>query len=393
MGAAEHDGLGHLWALPMAIYLASPLWMMRSLGFRSVRWILMDLPSLVLLIFMGWGHGLLLATLWRLILAISSTQVFIQRGAQSALMHLLLLVLSIPVSVETSIRSTYLHRVWDEAELGLHDSKDRGWKRAVTTWAGTCGPDTASISKKLVFAGGSSTGSFNSYARTHIQYFPELIHTQLCEQLPDDHRLETINYGGGDRNTFTIARTIDQMLSDGQIDLFVLYGGVNDIFSRRHPMTRKQRHLAQQAQGTASKGLRGLSSRLRLVSGLSLPFRAVKNSGQQVSEVPLPDARENHLLVMEALQGKPLLLLTERVRASHAEDLVPYQAMQADLAAGHQSIHHLNLSTMLPQEEVEKLLADSPHYTQAGHGTFADTILPKVRRLLVGGRPDEEQTD
>ena len=36
------------------------------------------------------------------------------------------------------------------------------------------------------------------------------------------------------------------------------------------------------------------------------------------------------------------------------------------------------------QGEVERLLVDSPHYSQEGHAAFADTILPEVERLVFG---------
>ena len=178
-GGRVQEGLGLLWLLPMALFLGLPVWLMRGVGLRSARWLVMDLPSLVALTFLGWGHGLLLATVWRLVLSLSSTRVFLDRGPRPATLHLLLLVLTLPVAIEASIRSTYLSTVWDAAELGLHDSKGRGWKKAVVTWSGTCGPDDAATQKRLIFAGGSSTGSFNSYKRTHIQYFPELIHNFL----------------------------------------------------------------------------------------------------------------------------------------------------------------------------------------------------------------------
>jgi hypothetical protein len=384
VGARPLDGVALAWLLPMALYALAPLWMVRQAGLRSVRWVVMDLPALILLVFMGWGLGLLIATLWRMVVALSSSQVFMDRGAQPAVAHLLLLLLTMPVAAESAIRSTYLSRVWDAAELSLHDSKDRGWRTAVSTWSERCGPDSASVHKRLLFAGGSSTGSFNSYSRTHIRYFPELVHTQLCARLPADTQLETVNYGGGDRNTFTIARTMEQMLGDGGADLFVLYGGVNDLFSRRHPRTRKQRLLAEQSSGAAAKGLKGLSARLRLVSGLSLPFRNMGPATDQVSEVPLEDAEENHRLIISALDGAPVLLLTERVRASQVEELVPYERMQAALASTDPAVHHLSLSDVMPQEVVEPLLADSPHYTQAGHGAFAAVILPEVEQRLFG---------
>jgi hypothetical protein len=384
VGARPLEGVALAWLLPMTLFALAPLWMMRQAGLRSVRWVVMDLPALIVLVFLGWGQGLLIATLWRMVVALSSTREFLDRGAQPAVAHLLLLLLTMPVAVESAIRSTYLSRVWDAGELSLHDSKDRGWRTAVTTWSDRCGPESASKHKRLLFAGGSSTGSFNSYSRTHIRYFPELVHTQLCARLPADTQLETVNYGGGDRNTFTIARTMDQMLTDGGVDLFVLYGGVNDLFSQRHPKTRKQRFLEEQSSGAAAKGLKGLSARLRLVSGLSLPFRTLGQGSGQVSEVPLEDAEENHRLIISALDGAPLLLLTERVRASQVGELVPYERMQASLASDHSGVHHLSLSDVMAQERVEPLLADSPHYTQAGHSAFAAVILPGVEQHLFG---------
>jgi hypothetical protein len=368
----------------MTLFALAPLWMVRQAGLRSVRWVVMDLPALIVLVFMGWGLGLLIATLWRMVVALSSTRVFLDRGTQPAVAHLLLLLLAMPVAAESTIRSTYLSRVWDAGELSLHDSRDRGWRTAVSTWSDRCGPDSASKRKRLLFAGGSSTGSFNSYSRTHIRYFPELIHTQLCASLPADTQLETVNYGGGDRNTFTIARTMGEMVGDGGADLFVLYGGVNDLFSRRHSKTRKQRLMVEQSSGAAAKGLKALSARLRLVSGLSLPFRTMGQVTEQVSEVPLEDAEENHRLIISALDGAPVLLLTERVRAGQVEELVPYERMQAALASTDPTVHILSLSDVMPQEAVEPLLADSPHYTQAGHSAFADVILPGVELHLFG---------
>ena len=353
------------WALlGVPVLLLEPLLLRRAEV--SPRTLAGDLPGLLAVALLGWGWGLLVLCLWRLLRLVAEGHA--ERHPRPAVDHLLLHLVVGLGSIELGLRSTSLRVAWDWGELSLESKGEQGWRTPAAGWSDSCGEGPT-----LVFAGGSSTGGAYQFADDEEAFFPALTHHILCEE---GLSLTTLNHGFGDRDTFTISRTITQ-LSEGA-DLLVLYVGVNDVLTRNHQLTRKQREARREARSASARGLAGLARRSRLVTGLSLALRPVPDDlTENPPNVPLADAEENLRLVAAA--GTPVVLVTEYISPDMQHALLPYQDLCRRLDGELDALTCLDAWPSLGPE----LLVDRNHLSREGNRVLAQelarTLGPRLR--------------
>jgi len=349
------------------VLLFQPLLLRRSGALRMLKG---DLPALLAVAVLGWGWGLLVLALWRLARLVAEDHA--ERHPRAAADHLLLHVLLLPIALELGVRSTYLEVVWDWGRISQESYDKYGWRNPVSGWSSSCGEGPT-----VVFAGGSSTGGAYQFGAEPEAFFPAQTHEALCER---GVSLSTVNHGFSDRDTFTISRTIDILSEDA--DLLVLYVGVNDVLTRNHAQTRKQREAAYEARTASTRGLLALARSSRLVTGLGLGVRPVPDREQNPSSVPLLDAEENLRLI--AATGVPLVLVTEYVSPDMAHSLDLYLELCERLAAELEGVWSVDVRSTLTAD----MLVDRNHLSREGNHRLGLRLADELDPLLTpDGRP------
>ena len=361
------------WLLPGLLALGLP-WL---LGVRArlppLPWLARDLPALAAVGLMGWGLGLLPATLWRFVPWAASRRRLL-RTPRPAVDHLFLLLLLTPLSAELALRASPAGEAWRPETLAGEDAAEVHLSHF---WMDRCGPEVAERSFSLVFAGGSSTGGAYQLLNQPEAFYPARVHETLCAQLPEGGALTTWNYGAGGRDTHSFAEDMPALLSRTGADVVVFYVGVNDLLTRDSTLTRRQ-----QAAGAGDSALVGRS---RLITGLALSLRGASEPGALVAGVPLADAADNLRRVAEqaaAADGATVLLSTQHVAPSRRAELASYWAMEAALADSVDNVVFVDVRGAFAGADLRETLLDDNHFTIAGHRCLADALMPAISEAL-----------
>jgi len=382
--------VGLSWQGPLSaagiLLLIAPAWVLRGGDVEASGWLLRDLPALGAVAALGWGPGLLVATLWRLLVVWAWAGTLLRAVPRPAADYLLMLTLTLPIGAESLLRATYVGEIWRSERLGLGGDDASALK---TTWSERCGEPEG---PRVAFNGGSSTGGAYQFWGEPEAFFAAQAHAALCEV----SGVETVNHGQPDQNTFTIARTAAALLQ-GRPDVLVLYVGVNDLLTRRSRLTRREREALLEQRQAGLRGLTWMVDRSRLITGLGLLLRPSPQTDEAVSEVPLEDARDNltQIAALAETQGTRVVLLTELVTRELRGEMEPYGQMQRAIAAAHENVIHLDVSTLLSVPDPELLLIDRNHLSREGNARLGVGLASEIAGLLgwpreaAAAEPDE----
>ena len=318
----------------------------------------------------------------RLVSVASTAGLWVRHGPRSGLGLLAVGILLVPLGAELWARGTVLDAAWRMERLTGERANERGWENPSPGWTGRCGDEQGQLTRVAV-GGGSSVGGAYQFSGEPEAFFTAVAHETLCEQLPDGYALRTHNFGDGDRNTFTISRTIDAHLEDA--DILVLYVGVNDILTKQNRLTRKQREAAARARLQGTEGLLALISSSRIAVGASLWLRGAEvQSGESVADVPLPDARENHQTIIDAAQARGIrvLLMTEYAQAPQRQLLWEYARMQSEFAADDVQI--MDVRAVFEGVSDAESLADRNHLSRAGNTRLGQHLAGTLQPWVIG---------
>jgi lysophospholipase L1-like esterase len=320
---------------------------------------------------------------WRLATVVATAGAWLRRGgARRAVDVLLLTSLAFPLALEAAVRSSDWGSAWVMSRLSGERPNERGWENPSAGWTGECG-DGGAKSVTMVVAGGSSVGGAYQFGDEPEAFFTAAAHRALCASLPSSIRLTTHNFGDGDLNTFTIARTIEDHLKDA--DILVLYVGVNDLLTTQNTQTRKQRETAAAKQGAVANRLSGLASDLRLMVAASVWFRGVEDPmSEEVPDVPLADAQENHEAIINAARakGKRVVLMTEHVQSGLLDRMSIYRNMQRSFQA--QDVRWLDAKQAFASMAPADVLADRNHLSRAGNTALGEFLAEGVSDWVYG---------
>ena len=301
----------------------------------------------------------------RLLSVASTARLWTRHGPRAGLGLMLAGLLLVPFGAELWARGTALDAAWRMERLTGERANERGWKDPSPGWTGSCGAADGQLTR-VVVGGGSSVGGAYQFSGEPEAFFTAVAHQVLCDSLPAGRALRTHNFGDGDRNTFTISRTVDAHLEDA--DILVLYVGVNDILTEQNRLTRKQREALAVAQMQGTEGLLSGISSSRIAVGVSLWLRGVQaESGERVADVPLSDARENHQVIIDAARerGVRVLLMTEYARESQRQHLWEYAHMQSNFSA--EDVQLLDVRTVFSGISDAESLVDRNHLSRSGN--------------------------
>ncbi len=294
------------------------------------------------------------------------------------------------LGVEGAVRQTYLDTAWSAAPSGrLRADGVLGWKRAdqefdyiVNTRRHTRYPREsypvafrarrAGVTR-IVCLGGSSTGG--AFQMDDLDdFFPARLQ-RLLNRRAGAGRFEVLNQGVGGWNTFHIRLYLELTIDRLRPDVLVLYVGHNDIMTTAGE-TYRQFWSRYRRQHSSLREVMALLERSRLVVGYRAALSTLRYGprGQSVSNVPVPDARENLEAVIE-LAGRfqaPVVLLSEAIDTP-AHTLVAYRRMMSELAQTRGQ-HYLDLNHLLRQRRHEDLLLDRNHLAASGHQLLAELL-------------------
>ena len=214
-------------------------------------------------------------------------------------------------------------------------------------------------------------------------FFTAVAHETLCDQLPDGYALRTHNFGDGDRNTFTISRTIDAHLEDA--DILVLYVGVNDILTKQNRLTRKQREAAARARLQGTEGLLALISSSRIAVGASLCCASGGSVRRERSgRTPAGCTREppnHHRCGAGAWHSGDLV--DDRVCSAPQRHLLwEYARMQSEFAADDVQI--MDVRAVFEGVSDAESLADRNHLSRAGNTRLGQQLAGTLQPWVIG---------
>ena len=324
--------------------------------------------------------------LWRLVSVGGTAAFWLTTRPGSAVGLLLIALFAVPMGAEQWLRGSAAGDAWQMSRLSGERPNEKGWENPNASWIGECGDPESSNSVSIVVAGGSSVGGAYQFGGQPDAFFTAIAHQQLCESLPPDVSLRTHNFGDGDRNTFTISRTIDEHLSDANI--LVLYVGVNDVFTTQNTRTRKQREAEQAARSASMKGLLSWVSKSRLLVGASLWLRSTDSvaTKEQVADVPIDDARENHDAIISAARSRNIrvLLMTEYVQQSQRNRLFEYANMQQSFE--NEDVRWFDVREVFTAVPDSTSLADRNHLSRSGNRRLGEALARELKTWTYGSK-------
>ena len=320
--------------------------------------------------------------LLRMVTVASTAGLWVRHGPRAGIGLMTVGLVMVPIGAELWARGTVLDASWRMERLTGERANERGWENPSPGWTGRCGDDDGTLTR-VVVGGGSSVGGAYQFSGEPEAFFTAVAHNTLCERLPEGYALRTHNFGDGDRNTFTISRTIDEHLEDA--DVLVLYVGVNDILTKQNRLTRKQREAAARDRLQGTQGLISWVSSSRIAVGASLWLRGTQaQTGESVADVPLPDARENHQTIIEAAQarGVRVLLMTEYAQEPQRQLLWEYALMQSSFAA--EDVHLMDVREVFDGISDSESLADRNHLSRSGNTRLGEHLAEKLQPWVIG---------
>ncbi|HCH62504.1 MAG: hypothetical protein CL927_15760 [Deltaproteobacteria bacterium] len=381
-------------------FLLMPMRIARDAELHPLGALIVDGPAHLCVFALGWGTGLLGAIGWRLLTIVAAAGDGRLRKAPRPTTDLLfVMVLLTPVSLELSVRSSYLEEGWDLARLSGDLAPSVGWQNPAPFWTGDCGNPAAPPDRtlRILWMGGSSTGGAYQFRDQPTAFYPAQTHQRLCDRLPEDVRLVSENFGDGGRDTFTISRSLADIASRAPISLVVVYTGVNDLLTMSGTKTRAQREAIQAERDATTSTLARLSAQSRLLTGIGLFLRPLHSTdGARVPEVPLADSEVNFETIssVAASHDAQVLLLTEVIRTEGIDPLAPYTALEARTAQRLDPVHFFDLrAAVLAQGEWDDhtMLVDQNHLSRSGSARVGAALAPAVARVL--GVPEPTTTD
>ena len=375
-----HGGTALGWTVVGAVLLLGGLDAHRN---APPAWWLLDGLAWLFVAFLGADVGALFVLLWRMIVVIGTTHLWLSFAPSVAVRLLLISGMAIPLALETWIRASPLDSAWQTNRLAGERPNEKGWEDPRAGWTGQCGEKDAAKAVNVVVAGGSSVGGAYQFGGEPEAFFTAVAHKTLCAALPADIRLTTHNFGDGDRNTFTISRTINDHLQSA--DILVLYVGVNDVFTTQNTRTRKEREARADRLFSRFSWLPEWFDESRLAVGLSLWFRAPPAlDGAQVADVPLPDAKENHQTIIQAAQENDtqVLLMTEYVRTAERNRLVAYSEMQR--AMTDETVRWVDVREAFVNMPDKDALVDSNHLSRQGNNQLGQFLASALTEWVYG---------
>ena len=388
----QPPGLFLVWEF---LFLMLPLWLFRSTGIN--RYIIYnEIPTALLIIVGGWGIGFFTAVLWRLTVLLSSISFFRKNKINRALDCIAITCLFIPISIETTVRSTYLNKAWDVKTLSAKYNQDDPSEYLISMYNESCG--SKAQKRNVVFIGGSSTGGVFQFRKTPHLFFAGQTHTKLCAQLGMRFSLNTKNYGRAAMDTHIIAQSFDNLLHTTKADLVVMYVGNNDLLTRKSPLSKKQLQQRMDHWQSQISGIKKYTSASRTIIGSSLIFRQLDKSTKMVVSVPTYDAKENFETIAQiaANHNTHVLLLTEFINPSVIQPVgknsdeidinivfEEYAYIQESIAQKYPHIHFLDTWTRLTPFVHEDLFIDSNHLNMQGNKRVSDVITPKMIEILT----------
>jgi lysophospholipase L1-like esterase len=389
VGARGLDGMELLAVLPGALFLASPMWLAHKGGLSRIGVLTRDLPALGAVAVLGWGFGLLVAVLWRLVLVVAMVPKLVERAPRAGTDVLFFTVVALPVAVEIGLRTTYLDEGWSPAHLsGAERGAGEDASGVVPYWSGSCGDDAAVV----WWFGGSSAGGAYQLGGQPAAFFPGRVHGALCDQ---GVAVRTVNFSNGGRDSYTFSRALPELLAGSTPpDLVVVYVGVNDLLTENSSQTRKQREQARAETEQTTGVLARVAERSRLISGASLLARPVADQPNDfVPAVPVVDAEENLRTIISLVEqvGGRVLLVPELTRPSSPEPMAPYRTMQRRLAQDEASVEWFDVVVEMADQDPEGVFVDRNHLSMPGHEAVAIWVAPAVRAMLPADGPTPEK--
>ena len=378
------------------IFLLLPLWLFRNIGINRYL-ICTEIPTFLCIASLGWGFGLFLATIWRLLLLLSSISMYRKHKMTQALDCIALTILFIPTSLEATIRSTYLNKAWDVRTLTAKYNQEDPSEYLISMWNESCKKETAKHQRKIVFVGGSSTGGVYQFRQTPHLFFAGHTHAHLCAQVGSKYTINTKNYGRAAMDTHIIAQSFDSLLHTTKADIVVMYVGNNDLLTRKSPLSKKQLQQRMEHWNSQISGIKSYTSSSRLIIGSSLVFRQLDQRTKMVVSVPTYDAQENfeHIAKIAKTHNTQVLLLTEFINPSVIQPIgknsdeininavfTEYATIQQNIAQKYAHMHYLDTWSALNPYIQEDLFIDSNHLNRQGNKRVADIIVPKMIEIL-----------
>ena len=346
------------------------------------EWVKRAVPGLI---FLGSWLSAWLGVVYFMLLIASNAAGMPPRRARKAADAFLVLFIALPICLEMLVRSTYLEDAWDSARLAGQSSETADWRDSTPFWQGECGAQSASYQRAVSFMGGSSTGGAYQFFNEPQAFYPAQTQNTMCGLVGPDVDIKALNFGHGGRDSFTVARSVANILVKHPSDVVVFYGGCNDLLQSTNSLTRKEREEAELRAGAGVSAVAEFIGRSRLITGLSLPLHRVEHSaGYYAPEVPLPDAEENlmRLATVAKDAGAKVLLLTEYVSGGNRPLMGTYDAMEEQVASRFDHVKHVNITDLLSPYDQEELLIDRNHFTRKGAERMAQVLAPVLLGMM-----------
>ena len=386
------------WAVVGIALVFAPGFLHRNHSFRNL-WLNGDWPALIFFGFLGWKWGTLAAISWRLIRIIMLRQTLLERGPSFAADQLAMTLISLIVATEIGLRASYLNTAWSPENLAGEATETDNWRKPVPFWSAQC-LKADQREHGLVYLGGSSTGGAYQFGTEPEAFFSAQIHERLCQK----RSIQTWNYGAAERDSHTISRTLDQILTFTKAKWVVLYIGHNDL-TADNPFTRLER---EQRSDSILVKIGKMARNIRIIAGSDLLFRMITTDsntaniaapplgpdGQPMRSqvmhqgypmaVPIEDARQNLIQIQSiaASNQAQVILVPQLIAQQSFNDLSSYWALEEEVAAQFSNIHLIDVRQLLRQKDENQLLEDNNHFSRLGHQELARYLEPELERLI-----------
>ncbi len=291
------------------------------------------------------------------------------------------------VSGEISLRATKAGLQWSNKGSNTEHNEIFGWVRQANEsfelfeeGKHTQYPDKGypvaiqaqNHKQRVVSFGGSTTGG--AFQNDNLDEFYPAI---LEKYLNDPKRpVEVLNQGVGGWTTWHIEAYIEQKSAVLNPDIITLYVGHNDILTSV-PMPYKELYPLWQKQkgSTVSKTL----SSLRLYQALKYSLVSFKGAQNKVA-VPVDDAKENILSIIETFPDTPIILGSEGL-SPEPGILFSYNTMLKDVAAQYPTVHYVQTAEALSKAPPHEVFLDDCHLTTYGHQIVAEMFADKIKEI------------
>ena len=369
---AMHHSSSLMLMIYSALFVFLPLLLGRSHHTRMI--LLFEIFAMGVGILWNISFALFILLVFRWTVLLSNTKpLFMAQGSRAA-EYAFLLFLCIPLQLEYTIRSSYLNRVWSPQTLAQEKEKERiGLPQ---TWSGSCEGRAENKDIRIVVSGGSSTGGLYQFKEEPTSFFTTHLHNSICQNNTTFRTLTTYNYGVEDYNTQLISDQGAWLKEEHNPDILVLYIGVNDVLSKHHTQSIRERRR------TSMPSLfRQLLYKSKLSTGLSLLVKPnTRASSELVPEVPVEDAQNNIKQLISDLSPASILVVPEMASSPLQPQLEEYDAMLQKLAQTYPNVHYVQPLNDRLHSDI--YLADRNHLTREGNQWLGQQIAYTLQKIL-----------